>query len=274
MSEVIDAASNPALVNQIVSDVLSDIENETAQEDAPDAEILTPPDTEVTLPGGYYSPMTGLVENAEVRELTGRDEEIIARTKSVGAMLSAVLTRGVVSIGDSKPDDSMLNSLLAGDRDYLLLRIFSATFGDEITTELRCPHCGDSVEVTVEVTKDVPVKSLESAGDRAFEVPCSVGLVKVELPTGHTQKELFAASSKSWSELSTMLLANTVMQINGTPVMGPQQVLDLPIRDRRKIAEEIGKRNPGPQFNEVRKSCPECEGELEVPLNLASLFQF
>lgn len=272
MSEVLDAASNPDLVNKIVQDVFSSIEqDEPASEEI---EVLPPPDTRVELPGGYYSPLTGLISEAEVRELTGRDEEIIAKTRSLGAMMSAILSRGVAKVGEKKPDENVLNGLLAGDREFLLLRIFAVTFGDEANTEVPCPSCGQSVPVSISVTKDIPVKALESPSDRSFVVECQVGPVKVELPTGHTQKELYASMNKSWSELSTILLANTVLDINGRTVMGPQQVLDLPIRDRRKIAEEISKRNPGPQFSKITKSCPECEGELEVSLNLASLFQF
>lgn len=273
MSEVIDAAANPDLVNKIVQDVFSEIES-SPTEPVEEAEVIVPPDTLVTLPGGYYAPFTGLITQAEVKELNGRDEEVIARTRSLGALLGAVLTRGVVSLGDHKPDETMLGGLLAGDREYLLLRIFAATFGDEVNSEMVCSNCGDTVPITISVTKDVPVKRLDQPSDRAFEVECSVGTVKVELPTGVTQKELYGASNKSWSELSTILLSNTVVEIKGRPVLGPAQVLDLPIRDRRKIAEEIAKRNPGPQFSDIKKSCPECEAEMEVPLNLASLFQF
>lgn len=273
MSEVIDAASNPDLVNKIVQDVFSEIEN-APEEVQEEVEVVPPPDTHVTLPGGYYAPFTGLITEAEVKELTGRDEEIIAKTRTLGSLLNAVLVRGVVSLGDHKPDESMLSGLLAGDREYLLLRIFAATFGDDVTSEMTCGSCGSSVPISISVTKDIPVKNLAAPSDRSFVVECSVGPVKVELPTGITQKELYAAANKSWSELSTILLSNTVVEIKNRPVIGPAQVLDLPIRDRRKIAEEIAKRNPGPQFSDIKKTCPECEAEMEVPLNLASLFQF
>lgn len=270
MSNAIDAASNPDLANRMIQDVMNSIDVEEPRQET---EIIPPPDTELTLPGGYFSPLTGLVKDAEVRELTGRDEEQMAKARNMGTLLGTILSRGVVRIGESKPDKDVLDGLLAGDREFLLLRIFSATFGDEINSEIVCSNCGKTVPLALKISSDVPVRTLEEASDRVFEVDCQVGPVKVELPTGYTQKELYAASGKSWAELSTILLANTVTDINGHRVLNPQQILDLPIRDRRKIAEEISKRNPGPLFGEIKKSCPECQEEMEVPLNLASLFQ-
>jgi hypothetical protein len=266
----IDAAESPELANQLIEQAL----NYEEPDEKPDTEIIPPPDTVLTLPGGYYSPITGVITEAEVRELTGRDEEAIARSKTVGATLSTILKRGVVKIGDVDPDDSVLDGLLSGDRDYLLLNIFAVTFGAEVSSQRICASCGEEVEIKLDVTKDIPVKALDETSDRYFEVECSVGPVKMQLPTGYSQKAIMAAGNKSWAELSTILLSETVLEINGIPLMNPTQVRDLPIRDRRKLAEEIANRNPGPQFAETKKPCPECGEEMEVPLHLASLFQF
>lgn len=265
------AADNPDLANDIIAQVLA--EPNEPEEEAPSVEVLTPPDLLLTLPGGYISPIGELSTEVEIRELVGRDEEAISKVKTVGAAMTTILKRGIVKVGGEATNDTVLDNMLAGDRDYVLLHIFAATFGSTITSDQTC-SCGAELSITVDVTQDVEVKKLDDPSDRHFTVELSRGSAVVELPTGHTQKALFAAGDKTFSELSTLLLANTVTEINGMPVLGPQQVLDLPVRDRRKIAEEIAKRNPGPRLQDIKKSCPDCGETLEVPVSLASLFQF
>ena len=52
------------------------------------------------------------------------------------------------------------------------------------------------------------------------------------------------------------------------------QVQNLPVVDRREIVDEINRRAPGPQFDDVLVNCPNCESEVRVPINLGALFQF
>lgn len=265
------AAENPDLANDIIAQVLA--EPESVEEDSSSVEVLAPPDLVLSLPGGYIAPSGELATEVEIKELVGRDEEAISKVKTIGAAMTAILKRGIVRVGESAPDDTVLDNMLAGDRDFVLLRIFAATFGNTVTSAQVCT-CGSELELTVDVTEDVEVRSLDAPGDRRFVVELSRGSAVVELPTGHTQKALFAAGDKTFSELSTLLLANTVTEINGMPVLGAQQVLDLSVRDRRKIADEIAKRNPGPRMQDIKKTCPDCGETLEVPVSLASLFQF
>ena len=96
----------------------------------------------------------------------------------------------------------------------------------------------------------------------------------VQLPTGYTQKEITSNADKSMAELQTILLEQTVLEINGSPVITKGQVQGLGIVDRRKSGEEISKRAPGPQFNDVTIACPDCGGEVVVPITLGALFQF
>jgi hypothetical protein len=57
-------------------------------------------------------------------------------------------------------------------------------------------------------------------------------------------------------------------------VLRDSQILDMPIRDRRKIAEAIMEKTVGPQMQDITVDCPQCASVLEVPLSMAALFQF
>jgi len=274
--ETIDASSNPKEAQKMINDIMGMV-SESAEplvDDSPVADITEPDDTSVDLPGGYLTFSGEVVTSAEIRELTGRDEEVISRATTVEKTLSEVLTRGTVRIGSEKSSEELLDSLLSGDRDYLLLKIFKATFGPTVTASVYCYSCSENVEVEVNIDKDVPVKKLKSPSDRRFLVEITDGEVLCELPTGHTQREMMTAAGKNIAELSTILLKNTVVEIRGTTVISPSQVLDLSIRDRRKIGEEILQKVPGPELQNVKVPCPDCDTQLEVPLALANLFRF
>ena len=87
MTKTISAAANPALANNLI--------NEAMTEKAAPAEVkITPPsDNIVTLPGGYITPAGDVVMEAEVKELTGSDEEAIARASNVGKAILTLLSR-------------------------------------------------------------------------------------------------------------------------------------------------------------------------------------
>jgi len=267
----LNAATNPELANQIIDSVMSAPAPREEAMDEP--EIVLPQDRTSDLPGGYVTALGEIVTEVEVRELNGRDEEIIAKSTSVIKTMQSVLERGVVRVGTEKATPALLDQLLSGDRDWLLVNIFAATFGKDLEVEPFCAACGERVSAVVDIL-EVPVHRLDSAYERNFTVDCKVGTVDVTLPTGKTQRAMMAVQDKSVAEMSTALLSDCVMKINGTPLFSPNLILELSIRDRRKISEEIVKRNPGPRLQDVTVPCPQCSVELEVPLSTAALFQF
>lgn len=262
--------NDPNLINAAVAQYIS---SDDRTEEPEPTEFYPAQDRTVTLPGGIITPTGDVVTEISVRELTGRDEEAISKCRTIGKVLLTVLERGISSIGSRRPSESDLNSMLAGDRDVALLNIYSVTFGSEVQATRMCAACNEAATLTIDLDSDIPIKKLGSPQERYFTVRTSRGDARVELPNGYTQKALFESSDKSLAELSTLLLVNTVSDIGDNPVMGPRQVQDLSIKDRRKIAEEIGSRNPGPQMSGIKKDCTNCGAEMEVAISIAGLFQ-
>lgn len=269
MSNKISAAANPALANNILQQVQQEPEK------APyEPTITAPSDTTVSLPGGYLTPDGEVLRTAEVRELNGLDEEALAKAANIGKALLMVVQRGTVSVGSMKATEEVLDELLAGDRDALLLGIIKATFGRTADIPAYCPGCEDFKQVSVDLNEDIKTNALaDPLNDRQFIVDCKVGPVVVRLPDGHTQKELILNSEKTNAELKSILLERCVVQINGTPVYSKAQVQRLGLADRTKISDEINSRAPGPQFETLTVTCPDCEGEVRVPINLGTLFR-
>jgi hypothetical protein len=269
MTTTISAAANSALANKKIQEALAEEPTQI------EVMIETPSDTSVTLPGGYVTAAGEVVTRAEVRELNGRDEEAIARSSNVGKAFLTILQRGTVSIGNAPATEEILNDLLSGDRDWLLLSIFKATFGSEPEVTTYCSTCKETKIVNIDINNDIEVRTLEDPlNDRVFTVEGRKHEFLVQLPTGSTQKELMLNTDKTAAELNTILLEKTVMEINGSPVLSKFQAQNIGLVDRKTIIDEINNRIPGPQFEPIKVTCPDCEGEVLVPINLGSFFRF
>lgn len=263
MAEIITDAE---LVNKFAKQVMKE----------PEADIVTraPSSNEVELPGGLIEPNGEVLKTAEVQELTGADEEAIAKSGSTGKALNVLLQRGVLKIGsrDVRKDD--LDNLLSGDRDAILLGIRRVTFGEQLKVYAKCYACATEQETEISLLNDIPVKNLEDpVADRVFEVETKKGVVRVSLPTGATQKRLMENNDKTSAEINTLLLAGCILSVGGTPSMGAATALSLGMADRTKILEELVDRNPGPRLGEVTKACTACGESMELPLRLLDLFR-
>lgn len=232
------------------------------------------PNTHVTLPGGFQT-LKGVILDAEVKELNGEDEEFISKSAgSPGKMLSAILQRGVVSVGDQPVSKDLLDALLSGDRDALLLGIRRVTFGDALTLDARCPACGEELEVILSLAADVPVKHLDDGPRSIIMDDLKVGTVVVNLPTGLVQRQIQENPDKTAAEMKTIMLFGCVNSINGQPVITEAQIRRLGMQDRQKIVDAIGEANPGPRLQDVTAACSFCDKEMALPLSLVDMFRF
>ena len=238
------------------------------------------PDTYVKLAAGYVSD-NKIVQDAEVQELTGEHEERLAKSRTsnnAAKYVSTLLQCGTVAIGDKPATPEMLDSLIQGDLDMLILGIRRATFGDEFEVlEVECPACGELSDLTMNL-KDIPIRELEDPETREFLVDLRKGRkAKVQFPTGAVQNSLFK-TQLTVPEMNSLTLAECVISFiesNGTETMsnGLADVKKMSVPDRNTVQEFIYNNQPGPRYDEVKATCPSCEGEVPVPLNVGILFR-
>lgn len=268
--QTIKAANNPNLVNNLVAQATAIPDSQPLE-----AEVTAPSDSLVTLPAGYVTPDGEVIKTVEVRELTGRDEEFIIKTGTLAKAFNTILSRATVKIGDEDATDNMLDNLLGGDRDAIMLGIYKATFGSTAEVGAFCQGCNDVKTVEVDVTTDIKSKVLvDPIQDRDFMVQGRKSEYLVTLPIGAVQRELAANADKTIAELQTILLERCVVEIDGRPVVSKLPIQNMGLQDRRKITDELNNRNPGPQFDNIVVQCPDCEGKVVVPISLGTLFRF
>lgn len=269
-NKTLNAAANPGLANKLVQDAVSDT---TPAPEPP--KIKAPLDVVVDLPGGYISPDGEVYRTAEVKELTGKDEEAIVKASSLPKAMTIALSRGTVKVGEIKATEEVLDKILSADRDAIMLGIYRATFGEQAEIGAWCAGCNEGKIVSVDINKDIEIVRLnDPLEDRRFKVQGRKSEYTVILPEGKAQRELANSADKTSSELDTVLLEYCVVEIDGKPILGRAQIQNIGLADRRTLLEEIIKRNPGPKFEDLSTTCPECGGKVVVPINLGTLFRF
>jgi len=276
----ISASENPELAKKLISAAL--FSSTEGGEDTPEVleevtsvpTVTLPPSGEVELLAGLYDPFTGdITTRAEIRELNGDDEEALSKIKDYGRGLLAILQRGTVKIGDTPCTPEVLDSLLSGDREYLIMKIRVATFGSTIDLGGLCPHCEVEQNFVIDLNEDVKLDRLKDPQVRSFKVDCNIGEVAFELPNGAVQKKLITTADKTPAELDSILLKECITTVNGYPVLDPNQVRKLGMQDRRTILKAIVDNNPGPDLSIIAKNCLDCGLEVPIPLTLADLFR-
>lgn len=268
--EIIDARVDPEAANKAVAEALK------PTNDVP--LIDPPPDCSVVLPGGYIHPADGrLYVEADVRELTGVDEEMLAKpevTKSLGRFTQLLLQRGVTRIGPfENPNNTILGSLLVGDRDMLLIAIRCATYGNDLEMEVNCPACDEHLDLKYDLKKDIPIKTMEDPLERSFIYETKHGQkITANLAVGTDQEAILNAGNKTIPELNTLLLSRCIVDDAGVP-LGVDGVRALGIQDRRELLKQITERQPGPKYQSLDITCPVCAKEFPLSLTLYDLFR-
>jgi hypothetical protein len=236
----------------------------------------------VELPGGVRLDDGTVVKRARVKELTGADEEAIARaavSMNPFHFLNTLLECGVVEIGDQpkKKTKELLKRALVGDRDAMIMGIRRATYGPEIEIEeWICPECRTSSTVTLPLD-DIPIRELDTF---VFEVPLRKGRVAtVELATGADQLAVFDNDALNIKERDSLLLARTLVsikeadgQVNTVAGFAHGIVSSMNMGDRNKILKELLKRQPGPQFGDIKFTHDVCNKEVTFAIGIGDMF--
>lgn len=276
----VNPLSNPGAANAAIAALLSEAQGEVTK-----PKIDLPAGGNFRLPGGLVqgSDYTSVRYDAEVRELTGADEEALTKARSggIGKFLTTLLNSGTVSVGGQQASPAVLGRLLLGDRDMLLMEIRRATYGDDIVwDQYSCPWCNDEFRLTVGID-EIPVRRLEDPSQRVFEVALRKGRKAfVRLPIGDDQDALLAVAERATeSEQNTLLLSCvliSVVEADGTEnaVTGNADFArSLGIVDRKAILDAIEKKQPGPQYNDVKFTHESCGKEVPLFISMGDLFQ-
>jgi hypothetical protein len=240
------------------------------------------------LPGGWWDPAGRLQRDAELSVLTGRDEELLAQAggQETATLVTQVLSRCIRRLGDLSPVPAdIIRQLLIADRDYLLLRLRQATFGDRVRAALFCPwaECGQQVSIGFSIS-ELPVRESTQKGPsytmtlspaamagRAGAGQRASGEVVFRLPNGSDQEALSGLLASNEARALTMLLAGCIERLGGTATPGLDAVAALSGLARAEIEAEMERVAPAVE-REIEAICAECGRAFSVPVDLHRFF--
>lgn len=239
------------------------------------------------LPGGYVDRDGTVHRDAELLPLSGREEEFLAERQRLpsAALVTAVLERCVRRIGGFGPplSEELVRNLLVADRQYLLLKLREATFGDQVQGTLPCawPDCGNKVDIDFSI-RAIPIKESEDKGPvyRVELSPEAVSgdeqgpnnrWVSFRLPNGADQEAVAPLLAANEARALSALLARCVLAIGEQPEPDEELIARLSPRARWEIEARMDTVAPKVELN-MEIHCPVCGREFTAPFDLQDFF--
>lgn len=238
---------------------------------------------------GYKDKDGNVHKEVEIREVTGIDEENIAKPEirgNVGKIITTLISGVVVRIGDLTPKsvgsrakwEKIFRELPMGDRDKIMLESRKFSNGDEIELDMKCPSCRQKIKHIVEIESDIEHRELEVDPYLIpFELPkgvrnregelCKTG--NLRLPNGVDQEQLDAIARKNPGQANTTLLARTIVELDGFGKVGLTDLRNMSVRDRDYLIKLLNDSSYGPNFI-ISFPCPSCLEDVEAGVHPAN----
>ena len=235
--------------------------------------------TVVRLPGGYADGHGRIHREAEVMAMTGCDEELVTTGAGGAALVTALLSRCVLRIGEVTPvTPAVARELVVADRQFLLLKVREATFGTDVRAGISCPwaECGRRIDVAFG-TDMVPVVE---AADGGPEYPAVLDVddqvvyagqahrnLAFRLPNGGDQEALSPMLHHNGAAAVRELLERCVTRIGPLAPPPAEVVAGLSAGARRTVERRMGE--VAAQLDLAMEStCPECDRHYSVPFEI------
>lgn len=213
------------------------------------------------LPGGLVLDDGRRLGRAELRPLTGREEEWLTQHAGTPSahLATKLLSACFVRLEDVPVSSDIINKLLVGDRDYLILQLRRLTLGDRFAAVFSCPACTRAMDVEF-LAQDISIESRpQNAVAYTWASDDAQRVVRYRLPNGADQE---AVADLPAGEAVETLLARCVMDDGGTP---------LSVEERAVVIAEMDRLAPQIDL-ELELNCPECGHSFTTPFDCTSFF--
>jgi hypothetical protein len=237
-------------------------------------------DSFLTLPRGLHH-NGAWQRSVEVRELTGMDEEALAKVRDVTDFYDTVLALSVTRIGDldlgSLPlieRQGHLQNLLIGERDQIFVAAVKATYGDRKTLRYTCPSCNEEQDLILTLSQDFRPKEVGDITATTYQFTTSKGVeIQYRLATGSDQLEVMRRKGASPAEQNSIMLSRCLVNAGGQLVVDPlNYARSLSMRDRGRFLGELFNHQPSIDLT-VTVPCVACREEQAVSLGWGDLFR-
>lgn len=238
------------------------------------------PDMIINLPRGRFDGSKWETE-VELRELTGADEESLARFKDPADFFDGAITYGTKRIGTLDLEglgfterQSVLAGLLIGEREQLFLNITRVTYGDDKELKHVCPSCGVENTTNVILSQDIKCKEMDNPYTVTHTMTTSKGdVLTYRLATGSDQLAVMKRRGATSAEQNTLMISECITKLNDGPVLDPVGTArNLSMKDRQILLENLVENQPSPEMT-LELPCASCGFDLILPLSWGDIFR-
>jgi hypothetical protein len=237
------------------------------------------PDVLMTLPRGLF--LNGQWQRTVVtRELTGADEEVLAKVPDQLAFFNTVISLGVESIGELDftalplaQRKSYLSGLLLGERDMLFVKVTQTSFGDQKDINFNCTTCEAEQTITLLLSEDLQAKMPEDDAETHTFTTSQGDLLDIRAAVGSDQEEASGKKGSTGAEQNTIVLSRCITKCNGDLIVDPLKfVRNMSMRDRQNLLKELVALQPVIDL-ELKTKCVACGGDQTIGLGWADIFR-
>ena len=224
-------------------------------------------------------PLHGM-NTVEIRAMTAREEDILTSKALIkkGTVISHLIASCLI--------DKRVNpdTMLAGDRNALMVALRVTGYGADYSVEVDCPACSERSKQSFNLG-ELPIKRLEiepiTLGTNVFEIklPTTKAKTRFKLLTGTDEQDIMTAAERKKKQgqrsenLVTQRLRYSVVSVNGVTDRTKLDMFisSLPARDSLFLRKYIDKNEPGIDMK-AWMDCPSCLEHSEVRLPLGAAF--
>jgi len=231
---------------------------------------------------GYKDSDGTIHDEVVIREMTGADEEAIAKAEvrnNIGKIVTTLLSSCIQRIGTIEKSnikaakwEEIINELFLGDRDLILMKIRELTYGNEMSFQTQCRDCRKSLtidftmdELEVRPLKDDPHAISFTLPRGYFDGKETHTSGTMRLPTGFDQEQLDSVARKNPGLANTTLITRCVTEL-GSVKLSSKVFREMGQKDRDYLVSHLADKVFGPRFI-VNTVCDHCGHEFEAGVN-------
>ncbi len=260
----------------------------------------------VTLPIGYKDPDGEFHAEMVVKEMTGKEQDLLmARSIEPNMKIMQLLMNCTSRLGSIDAEESpaklakALKGLTNADRIWALIEIRCLTYGSDFSFEIKCPECGAKSKRTVDLLsvkrelpemkgepvdpRDYPFKMTTSRGTEVewtyltWDAEQALGFLARERAADDPAVDRMRATFGLWARLCSLgghsFERKFITDGSGKPRMSATErdlIQGLGMRERREIQGHIDGIEGAVLDLEIRFSCEEgkCRCKETMPLEV------
>lgn len=241
----------------------------------------------VTLPIGYVDGGGTSHRRGAIRKLRGTDEALFYDAALNGAeLVTQLILRSLIRLeGIEHIEPSLVDQLYCADRNYLLVELRRATFGDVLRAHYLCPACQQDVQ-RIESLDALEVRRL---GEHERLEPITLeledgyedrkGVVHREVvvlpPRGTDEAFVASHAERDLLQARDALLLRCIRKFGTLPraeleAYGIKILQELTLGDRRRLHDAL---NAAPGVDFLRSvTCPQCGAAFDAVMDVSDFF--